>query len=287
MDPDVQTIRQPSFTALLVDSMDRYTNGYPADINQQTTSSQWVLQSQQYVLNGYFTRLSITQVQFFWNLPTIITGYNDIINFTDGSITIPQDWYTCDSLASTIQTAFATIYMGGTCTANPITGVLTFSASVPFSVLTATNLILGRAYQTTGVIAGSAKGTGPYTLSGTVPTMLPTRFISIESRYLTKFQRVKDSSTLTAGQSTNILCRIYAFAPATRTPWPPTAQSGLNVDTPFVLSIDYSYPKLVAWDPTEVVSNFDLTLTDEYGSILPWDPAYGCEYQLTITASET
>jgi hypothetical protein len=287
MESDVQTIRQPSFTALLVDSMDRYSTGFPADTNQQTTSSQWVLQSAQYVLNGYFTRLSVTQLQFFWNLPTIVTGYNDTINFDSGSVIIPQGWYICDSLASTIQTQFSSLYEGGTCVADPITGVLTFSASVPFSISPASSLLLGRTYQTTGIIPGASTGTGPYTQSGTVPTMLTTRFINIESKYLTKFQRVKDSSTLTAGQSTNILCRIYAFAPATRTPWPPTAQSGLDVDTPFVLSIDYSYPKLVAWDPTESVSNFDLTLTDEYGTLVPWAPAYGCEYQLTITASET
>jgi hypothetical protein len=284
---DVQTIRQPSFTALLVDSMDRYSAGYPLDSAQQTSSSQWILQSAQYVLNGYFTRLSVTQVQFFWNLPTVITGYNDTIQFDAGTITIAQGWYTCDTLASAIQTQFASLYTNGTCVADPNTGVLTFSADVPFTVLPVSTTIVGRTYQTTGIISGTSTGAGPYTQSGTIPSMLPTRFISMESKYLTKFQRVKDSSTLTAGQSTNILCRIYAFPPFTSNPWPPTANSALNAATPFVLSLDYSYPKLVAWDPQESVSNFDLTLTDEYGTIVPWSPAYGCEYQFTITASET
>jgi hypothetical protein len=279
--------------------MDRYPKGYPGDTSQLTSSSQWTLQSRQYVLNGYFHRLALTQIQFFYNLPTIVTGYNDTIAIgsADGTtllgyITIPQGWYTCDTLAAAISTLFDAIVTGGTVTANANTGALTFTAPTDFSILPPDSAlvngyqeVLGRSYQTTGIIPGIA--TGSYTLSGTIPTMLPTRFIDISSPYLTKHQRVKDSSTLISGQISNILCRVYIFPPFTRTPWPPTANSGLDVDTPTCISLDFGSGKQLAWAEDEIISNFSITVTDEYGSLLPWAPEYGCEYSFVLTASET
>ena len=302
----VQTIRQPSYTALLVDSMDRYPNGYPDDVTTQTSSSEWTLQAAQYVLNGYFTRLSLTQIQFFWNLPTIIVGYNNNYGMFYGGglgflpISIPTGWYSPATLATTILAwstgTFGPPLTGLTCVANPITGVLTFGYTEEFYILTPTlasaqvtsrpcpSIQYARSYQTAGIIPGQAVPVegGTYALTGTLPTMLATRFINLESKYLTKHQRVKDSSTLLSGQSTNILCRINAFAPSTRTPWPPS-----SAETPFVVSIEYSTAKLINWSPDEIVSNFDVSLTDEYGLLVPWAPDYGCEYNFTLIASET
>ena len=298
----VQTIRQPSFTALFVDSMDRYANGFPNDTAELSSSSQWTLQSRQYVLNGYFNRIALTQIQFFWNLPTIITGYNDTIAVGNADSTaildyiiIPQGWYVCDELASIISGLFGAIVSGGTVTANPSTGALTFSAPTGFSILPPVysglnggSTVYGRTYQTTGIIPGNGDLVGDvYILIGSIPTMLPTRYIDVGSKYLTKNQKVKDSSTLISGQTTNILARVYAFAPSTRTYFPPSANSGAVRDTPFVVSIDYGTGKQLEWNDTEIISNFDVTLTDEYGSLVPWSRDYGCEYAFTLTASET
>ena len=302
---NVQTIRQPSYTALLVDSMDRYPSGFAEDVTTQTSSSQWTLQSQQYVLNGYFTRLAVTQIQFFWNLPTIIGGYNNMwaFNFPDiGGLTIigiPTGFYSPTTLAAAILAwstgSFGEPLTGFTATVNA-NGVITFGYGSTFSILTPgvasgqptsrfiSSIIYARSYQTSGTIPGTATliTGGTYAIVGTVPTMLPTRYINIESSYLTKFQRVKDSSTLQSGQSTNILCRVNAFAPSTRTTWPPA-----DPESPFVVCIDYATTKLIAWNPDEVVSNFDILLSDEFGTLVPWDPTYGCEYSFTIIASET
>ena len=298
----VQTVRQASFTALFVDSLDRYAMGFPNDTSELTSSSQWTLQSPQYVLNGYFNRLALTQIQFFWNLPTIITGYNDTIAVGDASgssilgyITIPEGWYVCDVLASTISTLFDAIVTGGTVVANANTGALTFSAPTQFSILPPNysglnggSTVYGRTLQTTGVIPGIAPAVGGgYDLVGGVPTMLPTRFIDLGSRYLTKNQRVKDSSTFLSGQTTNILARINAFAPFTRTYFPPSANSGAVMETPFVLSLDFGQGKLLEWNDDEIISNFDIFLTDETGQILPWSKNWGVEYSFVLSASET
>jgi hypothetical protein len=299
---DVQTIRQPSFTSLFVDSMDRYANGFPYDTSQLSSSSQWTLQSRQYVLNGYFNRIALTQIQFFWNLPTIITDYNNsiAIGSADGTsllgyITIPQGWYTCDSLALDLSTLFDAIITGGTVSADPHSGAFTFTAPTQFSILPPNfpNLtgginLYGRTYQTTGIIPGIAPAVGgDFALTGIIPTMLPTRYIDVGSRYLTKFQKCKDQSTLISGQITNILARVYAFAPFTRTHFPPSTNSGQELDTPVVLCIDYGTGKQLDWGDDEVISNFDITLTDEYGGIVPWTPQIGCEYAFTLSASET
>jgi hypothetical protein len=282
--------------------MDRYANGFPYDTTELTTSSQWTLQSRQYVLNGYFNRIALTQIQFFWNLPTIITGYNDTIAIGSadglsvlGYITIPQHWYVCDTLAAAIQDGFSALVSGGTVTADPNSGALTFTAPSGFSILPPNSAIItgnatlyGRTYQTTGIIPGHAVSSmDTFSLVCGIPTMLPTRYIDVGSKYLTKYQRVKDSSTLISGQISNILARVYAFAPSTRTPFPPTANSGTDVDTPVAISIDYGTGKQLEWGDDEIISNFDVILTDEYGGLVPWDKAYGCEYAFTITASET
>jgi hypothetical protein len=201
MDNYAQTIRQPSYTALLVDSMDRYPNGYPTSSAELSSSSSWQLQSQQYLLNGYFNRIALTQIQFFWNLPTIITGYNDEIGIeVDDTATIyniPQGYYSPTTLAAAIASA-----TGLTAVSDPNNGIITLSDANPFTLLGPSSLAghtlpVGRFLQTSGLVAGLAGGSGPYTLApGIVPTMLPTRYIDITSRYLTKFQRVKDTNNM-------------------------------------------------------------------------------------------
>jgi hypothetical protein len=117
--------------------------------------------------------------------------------------------------------------------------------------------------------------------------MLATRYIDLCSSYLTKYQRVKDVTTLPSHTISNVIARIYPTAPNTRVP---LANDGSIGSQPFSLCIDYNTPKHIRWSPDEGVSNFDLQLRDEYGDLIPFDVtngAYGCEYQLTILASES
>ena len=309
-----QTIRQPSFTSLLIDSMDRYPDGYPSGTSVVTSSSKWTLQNKNYVLNGYFTRLALTSVQMFWTLPTIITGYNDQIELTKYSAsppygpvatyvaTIPQGWYNPASLAGAIFTQLNAVVgnIFTTTTTKPL-GNITIIGSAAFSLDAAntSNSRAGRFYQTSGLIPTGPLGSNTVvTTTGGPPTLLPTRYIDITSSYLTKFQRVKDASTLPTGSTQNILGRVYAFAGNTSAIWPPSTQTQggpptytttytFTTPTPFVVSQDFTTPKQIAWDPEEVVSNFDITLLDEYGTEIPWDPSFGLEYQISMLASET
>jgi len=185
----------------------------------------------------------------------------------------------------------------------PPPGCILLNCDTPFRIVIPQAAVSrsARFYQTFGFIPQLATAliSGDYAASTLgIPTLLPTRYVDITSHYLTKFQRVKDASTLNTGDSQNILSRVYAFAGMSDTTWPPvtsvTASTSpyattytWNVPASFVVVQDYTSPKNIAWNPDEAVSNFDITLLDEYGTILPWTSQIGCEFQITLLASET
>ena len=303
-----QTIRQPAYTALMVDSMDRYPQGFPDSIDHVTSSSQWQLNANNYALNGYFTRVALTQVQFVWSLPTIIAGYNDSLSFTNASgsysATIPQGFYSCSMLSNAIAGAVnaaagstlltsSTVGDGGNLIFTTASSNFLFDA--PHTYGTSAE---GRFFQTSGILPNypmtpNSSGT-IYTLTNAPPSLLPTRYIDITSKYLTKFQRVKDTTTLIVNNSQNILARVYAFASggSIAYPFPPSSAdaSGNIIWTaprPFVINQEFTNAKQLHWNPEEAISNFDITLYDEYGSLVPWTPQIGSEYQFTLLCSET
>lgn len=304
------TQRPPAYAELLVDSMDRYATGSPPFALNVTSSSDWQTNFQQNVLYGYFTRLAVTQIQFFWNLPTITVGYNDSARFiyqnfpnppVAAQLNIPQGYYTPTTLATAIQAALIAVSAapGFTCIYNDDNGAFqidcgagwVFGWAVPAGQ--ALDLIQARFLNTIGMQYYVGFG-GQNTLLGSPPTMLATRYIDICSATLTKYQRVKDSTTLQNPTISNIIARIYPTAPNTRASVADVVPTG---SAPFVLCIDYNTPKHIKWSPEEALSNFDLQLRDEYGQLIPFGVTDTngdlvptpptCEYQLTLLASES
>jgi len=304
----VQTIRLPSSSALLIDSMDRYATGFPTSPAGLISSSAWTLQKQYYVLSGYFNRIALTQVQFFWNLPTIITGYNDQFDIDYNDVkyfaTLPQGWYNANQIGATLVSLLNGVIPGAPFSyliTDPPGCIQLISNSKPFTIIvpSSSSTRTGRFYQTAGFIPQDSVALAEdnnVTQTLGAPTLLPTRYVDITSHYLTKFQRVKDASTLATGDTQNILSRIFAFSGFSDTTWPPVTitldDKGASVYTygvpsSFVVVQDYTSPKNIAWNPDESISNFDILLLDEYGQQLPWTPQIGCEYQITLLASET
>jgi hypothetical protein len=300
------TIRQPAYAEILVDSMDRYKQGSTSFIDPiPTTSSSWRTNLPQYVLNGYFTRLAITQVQFAWNLPTIITGYNDKFilidsNVGDVTITLPQGYYTPNVMATTLQALirlattdndYSVVFAEGSFViSNTNAGTECCPQGGDFSSPDENERIYARCLHTLGfqlVQSATFNDTfNPYV--GTTPTMLATRYIDILSSYISKFQDVKDSSTQTGLLFNNKIARIYAVPPSNRIEIAPDAGPSAN---PFVMTIDYATPKMIMWNPDEALSNFDIQLRDENGDLVPFlingNVGYGCEYAFTMLASES
>jgi hypothetical protein len=293
----VKTARAPSSAHLLIDSLDRYQLGYPRSVDfggNQTSSSSWTLQLPTYVLNGYFTRLSVTQIQFEWNIPTIVSGYNDQLtcSVTSGIYTIQlvEGWYTPTTLATAITTEFAALTPPPTqtitCTYSPTFGAFVLSASAgAVGITSVTSVRNGRFGITSGLLQGSERSTDGLNTIGSPPTMLATRFIDIRSSYLTKNQRVKDVTTLPGNIVTDVIARVYAVAPNTSIPAVANTV-GAMFSSPWIMNISYPVPKYIRWNMTEPISNFTLELLDDGGNTLPWTQGIGCEYSLTMIASE-
>lgn len=301
-------IRQPAAAQFLIDSLDRYKLGFPLTGTDSTTSSNWRTNLPSYVLNGYFTRLAVTQIQFQYNLPNMLEGYNNDLYIFDGTdyylVTIPQGFYTPTELATAFELALNTDAPTiGAVTANWevsfVNGVFLIAADAVFYIVnpvesnnqgpeaSATTyakalITLGLLNTDTGAILNPTAS--KYELYGSVPTMLATRFIDIHSSYITKFQDVKDSSTSQTLIYNSQIARIYPAALNTRIDISPDAGPCAN---PYILCIDYNTPKQIRWNPSEALANFDIQLRDEFGDLVPWSTQYGCEYLLTCLASET
>lgn len=127
---DTVTVREPQTTELHVDSLDRYkpsdfvTNSVfqnfpnqslakgagPILLNSAQSGTNVRIDNGRALVNGYFSRLAITQMNLNYRVPTVVSGVNDFLFFktfapgaTLRTITIPQGYYTYASMASTLQ----------------------------------------------------------------------------------------------------------------------------------------------------------------------------------------
>jgi hypothetical protein len=208
-------------------------------------------------------------------------------------LSITQGFYTPSELATAIQAAVRTATAAATFTCTYDTGgnknIFTFSDTTPFYFGFPPNSSnpnssvnkYTRFYNTIGAVSPMFAGAATTHTSG-IPRMSFTRWIDICSSGLTKFQRVKDSTTLPYDSYTTTLARMYLAPPGEY-----QVQSSINLGLPATWSVDFNTPKYIKWDVKEVLSNFDLQLKDEYGALLWWSPDYGCEYAFTLLASET
>jgi hypothetical protein len=290
-------LRPAAYAHLLVSSTDRYANQYDR-LAFPTSSSDWRLNKQGYLLNGYFTRLAVTQIQFFWNIPTIEEDVNDSLTFEyDGTAftaLIDPGFYDGAGLAAALQTEMNT---AAGLAPNTITVIYSpegyFVFGAPGHTLMIEPLDPAVAGQTLADIQNKLLFTIGFTsdwetaaplLTGGIAPLVWTRWVDICSTTLTKYQRVKDATTLPQNITSDVIARVYAVPPnVSQNP----AQDGQLFGRPWVMTIDYNTPKYIKWSPDEAISNFDIQVKDEFGNFVLWSQEFGSEYQLTILASET
>ena len=160
-DPEkkARTIRHPKTAELHLDSLDRYnsstvpilsnetfTGGYATQTEAKLIGRIWgasttnatdncVIQTQRNLIYGYMSRVALTQFSLNYNVPTIVTGYNDIFSFSTAfgapvfNATIPQGYYTATTLARTMQLAMIAA-SGGTYVALTVTPPTTQSQAI-------------------------------------------------------------------------------------------------------------------------------------------------------------
>ena len=271
---DTRTYREPKTAELHVDSLDRYkpsdfqTNAVfqnstsqtlakgagPILLNSNQSGTNVKIDTGRALINGYFSRVAITQMNLNYRVPTVVTGVNDVLFFktfapgaTLRTVTIPQGYYTYESMATTLQTIMlaAAPELGGAFTVtppntlNPATAatplVLGFTfdtgnaaiqmiflyGGAPGTALTA-QVRTAKAFRMLGMnraLLGlspsfntggqpTADGTPYQAATGTVPIFLPTDYVDVVSQNLTNYKDAKDSNS-TVQAPGSVLARIY------------------------------------------------------------------------------
>jgi hypothetical protein len=268
-------IRQPSSALLGVSSADRYANKTQKQ-NNPSSPFDVLLTSKQNFLNGFFTRIALTEVRIPWLLPTIqanrqtrmLLEYRTSAGVTTFfTLQINGDvWYTPTTLAAEVQRAMRSnsVFDGNvnkpnfTCTYSATAYAFTYATNVAGDTMrflptlnsNTTGLYEMMAWQTQGLLA---------TAPSKVPKMIFTEFIDIVSNQLTYAQDVKDGDT--GDISRDVVARIYL------------APEGLSDPTqvgtaPFILYRQFQTPKQIKWDTNLPIGQLSFQVYDDRGNLL-------------------
>jgi hypothetical protein len=290
-------IRQPATVNLLIDSIDRYNE---ADLpswlaGANPPGNEFTLQRGRALLNGYFSRVSISQINLDYALPTVLApgdtwdGNNSFritntLTATTSTITITEGYYTAAQLAAAIQLLLRASTAGSalsTCVIDPLTQKVVITnggdANVLFSLPAAAGPLEQRTYRLLG-FNGAGSGPGAAAIAAPrTPVLTYTTYVDMRSEALTAFQRVKDADTAFYDK-TAVFARVFLTPPG---------QSSVNLNGPITLTVDYNTPKNCKWSPNQAIFNLDFTLYDDQGQLLPWSPQWPTEFHLNLLASET
>jgi hypothetical protein len=239
-----------------------------------TTPLDVLITSGQNFLNGFFTRIALTEVRIPWFLPTLTARNNTITMqyFPSGMgptlflLTLAPGWYSPTTLAAELQRVIRLPLVSGganlpsiTCTYSTTQFAFTAAANVAGDEFMFLPVIGPTATQRTTIyemmnwINNYVSATQ---LSG-VPTMLSTEFVDIVCNQLTYAQDVKDGDT--GRISHDVIARIYL------------ARDGLDSapdtlgSTPFVIYRQFQTPKQIKWDNNLPIGQMQFNLYDDRG----------------------
>jgi hypothetical protein len=381
-----QPIRNPASAFFNINSIDRYASAdnptaqfalitLPPERLASNPASSYTMNLGRNLMSGYFHRLTVTDVNIQWNIPTICAqnyiftiGVTNVglATSTSAVVTLPFRYVTFDELASLIQLRIRDTFTGTSYSLDALTVVwtdntagLNFNASlgnesgfvfftndgnkkasflsdfpgnytgapsVAFpnegSIIPGTSIPQARRamykfYTMMGITSTILNNlTAAFITNPSYPTLIYTSYVDIISNKLSQFMRVKDSET-SWSPDTSVITRIYLTNQGTVTS--PTViytdLSGnqptqiINFDEfgvgsrPFILNYTPQTPKHIKWSPAQTIVDFDITVVDEFGDLVPWNLATPFilnnvgpvissspqffEFQLTVLCSES
>ena len=303
---NVHTIR-PSSTALLtIDSEDRFQKGYTQEriaLTQATALNNspydFTIVKNESIMNGYFTRLGLTEIVFPFAIPNINNKTNKmVVNYgpttavtSSAVITIGQAWYKPHELAVAVQTAVRNISSflsafeftyAPTNTGNG-SGLPSFyyetngtsngpyiafapmptGAAYPYPQATTKQLFDLLGFTAANSIAEEV-GNGTYTFCEA------TRYVDIVCSQLVLNQPLKDTTTQSIARDS--LCRLYlgdlnGFNNSTLAPSDPSfCPPGC---APTTIYRQFQTPKMINWTPNQPIQgNLRFQVYDDNGAIL-------------------
>jgi hypothetical protein len=270
-------IRNPSTALLCISSIDRYE--FATDVvTKQSSPYDFQIAGIQTsnLMNGFFTRLAVNEVQFRWTLPTLTSRNNKMyinISGTDYLLTLPEGWYDIYNDSTTAPANQGNI-------AYQLQLAVTSLAGNPFPNFTcvystnSTGTTHGRPYncfktqQSSGstsyyfkrytdpsrpnavglfeMMAFKPTTTGATTQYGSPnASMLSTPFVDIICDQLTYNQSLKDVDT---GIARNVLCRLFL------TPDGFTGNLANFGSAPILTHRCFPFPKQVKWNANQPIS---------------------------------
>ena len=288
--------RPPAVAVLTIDSRDRVNvdraTGYRIDT---TTPYQILINKGQSVMNGFFTRVGLTEINMQWDTPNVIASgpcQNNTLLLEEGAaagvstvidsylIRVTEGFYTPNELAKAIQLKL---------TADTVFGTVNWECRYDerdnsFFIRDVLDTVVFRIRpQNVGAaddlcnLMGYSTPSQQFTSSihSSYATMIYTPYFDIVSNNLTKKQNVRDNGTsFLTGQ--NLLTRVYLVPIGTNvqrertdvTPATPLADTNILGCRPFTLYREYNVPKQIYWDAQEFINVIDLQLVDYKGRTL-------------------
>lgn len=268
----VTTIRQPSTANLMLDSQDRIRGQSPAD---------FVISKKNSILNGYFTRVGVTEVVLEWFQPNI-TNYYENNSFSvsediSGSpplsynVDVPVGFYTIASLLTNMAALMTSksAVSGYTLTYTVVGGSggagIQVSGRVrpEFEFSSGADLAhipqqLGFTLDVLAKLHAVGEATTNVKGNGWTPDLRLYRYIDITSPSLTYNQNLKDATTSDAVDS--ILARWY-FAWDTQPELDSLGYPILQGYTPFIQRRIFSPPKQIKWESNIPIGQLKLQTT--------------------------
>lgn len=280
-------IRMPSTANLMIDSTNR-------NLSQNSISFQ--ISKNQNILNGFFTRIGVSEVVLSWNVPNVFA--DNSFNFVELDVSgasvrslvqfsIPATTYSVAEALDTIADTFNNLPSGSR---NGAT--LAISAVGQTCYITMTNGSFGITNFNSNKVLGRILGVSPSlavrkstlitsTQPGNGAKLLRYRYIDIVSSELTYNQELKDSST--APIERNVLVRWY-FANTDDSPSYDkygfllvSGMKQMNVRRLF------NPAKQIRWTPNQPLGNISFQVYDDQGSLLT-SPAF--DFLMTLQVSE-
>jgi hypothetical protein len=314
-----QSIRMPAVALLTIDSNDRKKfdlSGYRVDFQ---SPYEIYINKQQNVMQGYFTRVAVTELSMAWNVPNVIDEgiwkNNTLTMDISGGgaverlvVSVGRGFYTPDRLATELEeslndetagTATWTVAYDdfGDGEKQFLISVTGDSGPFEFKLIPQNVGMMDDLCNLMGF--GSPPNAFVSQLYGSYASMTYTPFFDIVSNQLTKKQNVMDNSTANnTGRA--LLARIYL----TRDGFDSDRDDGTATTTilgckPFTLYKQWQNAKQIFWDTKEFINVIDITLRDYKGRVLysqeqgptALPGAYQCgnsaDFQMTLQITET
>lgn len=244
------TIRMPSTANLMVDSADRDQKRYPDPADFQINKTQSIM-------NGFFTRIGLTEHIVEWNYPNLNTDLgSDTITFniggTDYPVTLTTGFYNvAEALDAVVAAANALPLPGVTLSVKGPT------SSLPYTVLAGTAAFgIQNGGLANMLFPGEDPGSQPPSAVWVVlePDLRAFRYLDFVSDKLTYNQDLKDDATNIANRT--VLTRWYFSYDQP----PSTDAYGYPIlmgYTGFVLRRTFNPPKQIRWDSSMPIGQLE------------------------------